>query len=351
MTRSIPLLSLIFLIMFALLVGWCMRHHAPQIELDLDTRATKALAEVSGGNSIAVGVEGLDITLSGAVQNEQERQAILEAVGQLVGVRNVHDQLEVEALQKVRATRAQFSATYDGRSVTLNGVVNDSASRASLVGAARYAFKDKQVIDQLQLLDTVPQLWAPLLRTALGELAEFRSGKIQLMEQRLTVSGTTETGDRKITAETTIRKVLPVDAGYTLRMDVAALQADEVQITSCQSDFDRLLSEKVIQFNTGSAVILIDSYPLLDELAESVSQCIGVRIEVRGHTDSAGDVGDNLRLSQLRARAVLKYLADEGVDTSQISARGYGEENPIALNDTPVGRAKNRRIEFVTLRN
>ena len=73
-------------------------------------------------------------------------------------------------------------------------------------------------------------------------------------------------------------------------------------------------------------------------------------LEVQGHTDGAGLADQNRKLSQKRAEAVVKYLATKGVDPARLSAKGYGPDKPIADNKTAVGRAKNRRVEFIVLK-
>ena len=75
-----------------------------------------------------------------------------------------------------------------------------------------------------------------------------------------------------------------------------------------------------------------------------------LRIEIGGHTDSWGEDDYNLNLSQRRAQAVLDYLQGKfSIPRQQFSAKGYGESKPVAGNDTPEGRAKNRRVEFTVL--
>jgi OOP family OmpA-OmpF porin len=71
-----------------------------------------------------------------------------------------------------------------------------------------------------------------------------------------------------------------------------------------------------------------------------------VAVEIRGYTDSSGSDALNLRLSQERADAVKTYLVERGVDASRLVAKGYGEADPIANNDTPEGRTQNRRVEM-----
>ena len=71
-----------------------------------------------------------------------------------------------------------------------------------------------------------------------------------------------------------------------------------------------------------------------------------IDIQIEGYTDSAGDPGANQVLSSSRANKVLNHLISNGIAASRLSAIGYGQENPVASNDTAEGRAENRRIEF-----
>jgi len=71
-----------------------------------------------------------------------------------------------------------------------------------------------------------------------------------------------------------------------------------------------------------------------------------VIVRVEGHTDSVGSDKYNQRLSERRAHAVVKYLIGKGIESNRLQAAGFGESRPIAPNETPEGRAKNRRTEF-----
>ena len=73
------------------------------------------------------------------------------------------------------------------------------------------------------------------------------------------------------------------------------------------------------------------------------------KIRIVGHTDDFGPAEDNLILSQDRADAVRRYLIKRGIAADRLEAVGRGETQPIASNETPRGRAKNRRVEFILI--
>jgi len=92
--------------------------------------------------------------------------------------------------------------------------------------------------------------------------------------------------------------------------------------------------------------------PARDTLNEIAGTLRGQRelyVEIGGHTDSIGSPQYNRNLSQRRADSVMRYLVGQGVEASHLTARGYGEDVPIAGNDTEDGRAENRRVEFKVL--
>ncbi|MFM7726035.1 MAG: OmpA family protein, partial [Flavobacteriales bacterium] len=70
------------------------------------------------------------------------------------------------------------------------------------------------------------------------------------------------------------------------------------------------------------------------------------KIEIGDHTDNVGSDDTNLTLSNNRAQSVVDYLIRKGIDSGRLTAKGYGETQPIDTNDTDIGRAKNRRTEF-----
>jgi outer membrane protein OmpA-like peptidoglycan-associated protein len=100
-----------------------------------------------------------------------------------------------------------------------------------------------------------------------------------------------------------------------------------------------------IYFDSGKAVLRPESYPRMDSIVEFMTHKKSARIEISGHTDNVGSAKTNKTLSLKRAQACRDYLTRNGVAASRIVAVGYGDERPIAPNDSEDGRQKNRRIE------
>ncbi len=103
-----------------------------------------------------------------------------------------------------------------------------------------------------------------------------------------------------------------------------------------------------IHFEFNKATIKADSFPILNAVAQVLRDNPDITIEIGGHTDNIGGEAYNDKLSQARADSVRKYLIDKGsISPSRLTAKGYGQHDPIDTNATEAGRAKNRRVEFV----
>lgn len=104
-----------------------------------------------------------------------------------------------------------------------------------------------------------------------------------------------------------------------------------------------------IYFETGKAVLRPESFEALDQVHSFLDNNPGMKLEISGHTDNTGSLRINTKLSADRARAVVNYLVDKGIDKEQLTWVGYADSQPIESNDTPEGREANRRVEFKVL--
>lgn len=100
-----------------------------------------------------------------------------------------------------------------------------------------------------------------------------------------------------------------------------------------------------VYFETGKAIINPKSFKELDDMVEYMKLKKSFVIEIAGHTDNVGTPESNLKLSQGRANSVRAYLIRKGIAENRVSAKGYGDTQPIANNDTEANKQKNRRTE------
>jgi OOP family OmpA-OmpF porin len=132
--------------------------------------------------------------------------------------------------------------------------------------------------------------------------------------------------------------------------DVPGPKSDDPRTTGCPRVFIKNAQIQILEqpkFDFNRAAIKKESDSLLAEVAKVMNDHPEVkRVTVEGHTDSVGSSQFNKVLSQQRADAVVKWLADHGVAKDRLSAQGIGKERPIMPNDTDAGRAANRRVEF-----
>ncbi|HET9278628.1 MAG TPA: OmpA family protein, partial [Flavitalea sp.] len=101
-----------------------------------------------------------------------------------------------------------------------------------------------------------------------------------------------------------------------------------------------------IFFQTKSDKLSPQSFSPLNEVAEILKSNSSLNLQIEGHTDNVGDPAYNLTLSRRRAQAVKKYLVEQGIEPTRLKAAGFGQEKPIAENESPAGRGKNRRVEL-----
>lgn len=160
------------------------------------------------------------------------------------------------------------------------------------------------------------------------------------------VSKTVKAGSYRIQAQGDEAVYLPFDQTVIVQAGIK----NEIEVALVKKTFKIVLPQVYFEFD--KADLKPESYPVLDGAAITIAKVFAgnatVIIEVQGHTDWIGTDSYNLTLSQKRAETVKAYLVDRhNLDGNRLNAKGYGESNPIASNNTDEGRANNRRVEFV----
>jgi OOP family OmpA-OmpF porin len=120
-----------------------------------------------------------------------------------------------------------------------------------------------------------------------------------------------------------------------------------VDLDGCE--VEAVIELEGVYFDFDKSTIKPEGMAVLDQAAALLQKHERVVVEVAGHTDSVGSDAYNQGLSERRANAVRDYLTSKGVTATRLTARGYGEAQPVASNDTDEGRAENRRVELIVL--
>lgn len=138
--------------------------------------------------------------------------------------------------------------------------------------------------------------------------------------------------------------------GYYMDQQEAELREElvstGVQVKRTDDGQIELIMPGNITFEVNSADVSSDFLPTLASVANVLDAYENTLITVSGHTDSTGSDAFNLELSQRRATAVAQVILGKGVLSQRLAAQGFGEQRPIASNDTVAGRAQNRRVEI-----
>jgi outer membrane protein OmpA-like peptidoglycan-associated protein len=235
-----------------------------------------------------------------------------------------------------------------GDTIELVGAIARLEERDVLVAAARQAFPTSAIDARLVQEANLPAGREEAGLLAISALSRLSEGRAEVVGSEIAVTG------RALYAQTPELLAARLDdtmpEGWTVSLDIEAPERIAANGgAQCQQRIVERLTDDQISFAVAAATLAPDAEPLIDELAEILTECPEVAVEVAGHTDSDGSEAANRRLSQARAAAVRQALSARGVETDRLSAVGYGQAQPIAPNDTPENKARNRRIELIVI--
>ncbi len=247
----------------------------------------------------------------------------------------------------------QFIATLSPEGlVQLRGRVSDDLLNTTAENFARAKFGSADISMATLVSDGMPTGWPVRVLAGIEALSKLSNGSVTVEPTSIVVRG--NTGSESAGGEITrllVEKLgstdaFSVDVTYVEALDpIAALPTED----ECLEQIGTVTETRKITFEPGSATIAGEGAGIIDDIAEILQKCAELRLEIAGYTDSQGSEDGNQRLSQQRADAVLDALRIRRVPVSKFRAIGYGEENPIADNETEDGREANRRIEFTLI--
>ncbi len=245
----------------------------------------------------------------------------------------------VEAPKAILPSFNKWTAAVAGDKLTLEGTVKDQPAKDGILAAAKSAFGDANVTDKLTLDAALPAFafggkWPDLFGWLKGKAATlaFDGAGVKL---------TGDMGDALIKgAESSLKGLLGDGVTLSNELKATAMAAADAFKAGAKS------FKLEVEFDTGKAKIRSDSTKELNDLAELLKDG-KTKGEIGGHTDNVGLPENNLSLSQERAISVVAYLVRKGVPPDALTAKGYGDSKPVAANDTPENKQRNRRVEFV----
>ncbi|MCU0237877.1 MAG: OmpA family protein [Pyrinomonadaceae bacterium] len=227
----------------------------------------------------------------------------------------------------------------------ITGTVPDDATKQQILAKAKEVYGEGNYIDELKVGGVSKADW---LSSALALMPFTKNGVtnggLSVEGKSLNLIGEvpTQADKDKIYAEAmkanpnvTINNLLVVAGQKPMTEDQAKVQAK----------LNESLAGKIIEFETGSDKLTDKGKAILDEIAPIIKNSTD-NLEVDGHTDNKGNPASNKSLSERRARTVVTYLTGKGIDAKRLTPKGFGQEKPVADNNTEEGRQRNRRIDF-----
>jgi len=236
--------------------------------------------------------------------------------------------------------------------VQMRGRLRDVRSKTSIHNFAGALFGGDNLHDTTRLNPDMPDGWPTRILAGLEALNLLHHGLLIVHPNMVDLRGISDRPGVK----TAVTQIFSEKLGDKFRYQInvtyePALNRQKVMPTpqQCVERINNILTEKQITFTPSSSTIDGNSIGVVERIASAMQDCSSVPMEIGGHTDSQGREAMNKTLSQSRAETVLDTLLSFDVLTSNLTAKGYGESEPIADNSTEEGRKTNRRIEFTLL--
>lgn len=247
-------------------------------------------------------------------------------------------------LSKVLATVCfvGFSTALWAQPIVIEGAVPNETTKQEILNKAYLTYGQENVVDKIQVRAvTAPNGWGNSVSQMINDdLKKVKQGKLSVRGTQVDLSG--KMSNQNDIQPTTTKFQSLVQAPYRFNAQLSVNQAEQAII-------DAALRNRIIEFESGSAVLASSGVQILDEMVVALNRVGGKKVRIIGHTDSSGNAEKNLALSQERANTVKSYLISKNINAANLSSEGMGANKPVADNATPEGRKKNRRIEFEVL--
>ncbi len=353
-----------------ILVGLAVFFGVRAVENHLETEALRAVDAIVFAaaeedpafrniTDVSADANGFDVHLRGTVDNEDMLATIPVLVERIEGIGKVS--ADLEWIQPVDIDEPDIVAgpitlSWANGAATISGEVSDEPTRTVVLDELGALFPNGVEASDFAVKEGAPSErdWISKILGVMKIGAEtLPAGELYVSsgERLVQLSGEYETRQQRREARDNIDELI---AATTFAF-ISSLSIPEApaftpeEVVELQTSLDDLIEGKVVEFELNSDVLTPVGTALLDEILLALQRFPAVPIEIGGHTDNQGAPEENLDLSQRRAQSAFDYLVGNGQDPVRFVVVGYGEDAPIASNDTADGRARNRRIEFKAL--
>ncbi|MGA9596877.1 MAG: OmpA family protein [Acidimicrobiia bacterium] len=361
---SATVLGTLILAVLALIFG--MKAIESRLETEAMATIDRAVAQAAEEDptvvertEVSVDATATDIRLRGTVGVETFKDDLPAAILAIEGVTSVTTDLEyVPPVDRSGPTvvAGPISVIWAAGDATIVGEVSSEPNRSLLVSTLDEIFPDHVTSDEFVVKEGAPSErdW---ISSAVGIIdvsgTTLAEGKVFInpAERIIQVTGQYETRQQRADAEQQVQAFVD---GTTFNF-INGLSIPEPppfthqQVEQLQQNIDDLIAGKVVEFELNSDRLTPAGVDLLNEILDALEQFPNVPIEIDGYTDNQGDEAANQDLSERRAQAAFDYFTAKGQDPTRFVVQGFGEQFPVASNDTEEGRARNRRIEFKAL--
>lgn len=251
-----------------------------------------------------------------------------------------------------------LSISRSGNTLTLIGDFPDENSRAALMTSLKaMVTPGVNVIDQIRIDPLVHTLDFSNAEPVFFAGASMPDFNLKAESYTIKLTGTAVSPDQKDAVERAAARAWPdVDVNSKIQVKGQAPTTSPTgpaqptpgagPCTDLQSAINAVTGGPIYFAGDGVTLTTADD-EMLTQVAEKLKACPDARVTINGYTDNTGSEGINIPLSDQRASAVADFLISHGVARDHVTAKGLGSVNPIASNDTPEGRVKNRRAEIV----
>ena len=375
MSRLLLTAAVLAVLVYTMVLG--VRWLSPRIEQDIAGRVTTGLAE-QGLLWADVDVEGRDVVLSGTAPDSDAKDRAMSVATRVFGVSKVQDYMLVvgdvsgtdlvsasdavdakKPVEKLTKPAKNYALTIikEGEKVVLEGAVPDEGSKDVLVRLASTHYGIENVdADGLTVEEGAPAGWRSAVGAVLMHISNMEHAKAIISNTEVMVSGSVLDKQYSDKMEQDVTQVLPKEYKAAFAVEVvtptvadvepAAGEESSAVVAEAACDSKVELKAQTLRFGFDKAELTADHKGKVAQVAKRMKGCEAEKMVVAGYTDVTGSPLYNKWLSEQRADATVRGLMRDGVAKDRLKSVGYGDQHPVASNETREGRAANRRVEF-----